>query len=94
MLAGLADFVVTFVLVLGMMAYYGQAPAWAILALPAFVAFAVLAALSVGLWLSATTVRYRDFRYTLPFLTQFWLFATPVAYSDRSFRLLIGRSMV
>jgi lipopolysaccharide transport system permease protein len=81
-LAGLADFLVTFVLLLGMMAYYGQVPTWAILALPAFVAFAVVAALSVGLWLSALTVRYRDFRYTLPFLTQFWLFATPVAYSS------------
>src|SRR5262249_48809251 len=84
-LAGLADFLVTFVLLLGLMAWYiargkVQPPSWPILALPLFVLLAVATALAVGLWLSALTVKYRDFRYTLPFLTQFWLFVTPVAY--------------
>jgi lipopolysaccharide transport system permease protein len=53
-----------------------------LLALPLFVLLAVSAALSVGIWLSALNVRYRDVRYTVPFLTQFWLFASPVAYSS------------
>ena len=48
--------------------------------MPLFVLFAVLTALAVGLWLSRLNVQYRDVRYTIPFLTQFWMFATPVAY--------------
>jgi lipopolysaccharide transport system permease protein len=84
-LSGLVDFVVTFVLVLGLMAWYwwkGQPVTltWAVLAVPLFVLFALAAALAVGLWLSALNVLYRDVRYTIPFLTQLWLFATPVAY--------------
>jgi len=79
-LAGLVDFAIAFVLLLGMMAYYGIHPTAAILVLPVFIVFAVAAALSVGLWLSALNVQFRDVRYTIPFLTQFWLFATPVAY--------------
>lgn len=79
-LAGLVDFAVAFVLVLLGMAVLGVSPTWAVLAVPVFAGFAVLAALAVGLWLSALNVQYRDVRYTIPFLTQFWLFATPVAY--------------
>lgn len=79
-LAGLVDFAIAFVVLLGMMAYYGIHPTAAILVLPAFIVFAVAAALSVGLWLSALNVQFRDVRYTIPFLTQFWMFATPVAY--------------
>ncbi len=79
-LAGLVDFVIAFVVLLGMMAYYGIHPTLAILVLPVFIVFAVAAALSVGLWLSALNVQFRDVRYTIPFLTQFWMFATPVAY--------------
>src|SRR5438132_6478425 len=63
-----------------MMAFYGITPTWAILTLPAFILLAVMTALAVGLWLSALNVQYRDVRYTLNFLIQFWLFATPVAY--------------
>src|SRR2546429_8803476 len=63
-----------------MMAYYGVVPGAAVLALPLFVLFAVVAALAAGLWLSALNVEYRDVRYTLGFLVQIWLFATPVAY--------------
>ncbi len=81
-LAGLVDFVVTFVLLLIMMACYGVWPGWAVVALPFFVLLALASALAVGLWLSALNVKYRDFRYTIPFLTQFWLFLTPIAYSS------------
>ena len=79
-LAGVVDFAISFVVLLGLMAYYGIRPTGAVLVLPLFVIFAVAAALSVGLWLSALNVQFRDVRYTIPFLTQFWMFATPVAY--------------
>jgi homopolymeric O-antigen transport system permease protein len=79
-LAGLADFAIAFVVLLGLMFYYGIAPTAAALTLPLFVLLAIATALAVGLWLSALNVQYRDVRYTIPFLTQFWLFATPVAY--------------
>jgi lipopolysaccharide transport system permease protein len=81
-LAGLVDFGIAMILVIGMMAYYGVWPNWAIFTLPLFVLFAIATALAVGLWLSALNVQYRDVRYTVPFITQFWLFASPVAYSS------------
>jgi lipopolysaccharide transport system permease protein len=80
-LAGLVDFVIAFTLVIGMMVWYGVRPTWAILALPFFVIFTIVTALAVGLWLSALNVQYRDVRYTLTFIVQFWLIASPVAYS-------------
>ncbi len=79
-LGGLLDFIIAFVILLLMMIYYGIVPNWAVLTLPGFIVLAVLTALGVGLWLSALNVKYRDVRYTLNFLIQFWLFATPVAY--------------
>ncbi len=79
-LAGLVDFAIAFVVLLAMMLYYGIAPTAAAALLPLFLLFAVATALSAGLWLSALNVKYRDVRYTIPFLTQFWMFATPVAY--------------
>jgi lipopolysaccharide transport system permease protein len=79
-LAGLVDFGISFVVLLGMMFYYGIVPTAAVLTLPLFLLFAIATALAVGLWLSALNVQYRDVRYTIPFLTQFWLFATPIAY--------------
>ena len=79
-LGGLVDFLIAFVVLLGMMAYYGIYPGSAIITLPFFVLLAVMTALGTGLWLSALNVQYRDVRYTITFLTQFWLFATPVAY--------------
>ncbi len=79
-LAGLVDFAIAFALLLALMGYYGCAPSRAIIALPFFLLLAVGAAVAVGLGLSALNVRYRDVRYTLPFLTQVWLFATPIAY--------------
>jgi lipopolysaccharide transport system permease protein len=79
---GLADFLCTFIVLCVMLAYYGIVPGWAVLTLPIWVMLALASALSVGFWFSALNVRYRDIRYTLPFLTQIWLFATPVAYSS------------
>jgi lipopolysaccharide transport system permease protein len=79
-LGGLVDFVIAFVLLLLMIVYYGIVPTWAIVTVPGFIVLAVLTALGVGLWLSALNVQYRDVRYTIGFLIQFWLFATPVAY--------------
>jgi homopolymeric O-antigen transport system permease protein len=79
-LGGLVDFAIAFLILLGMMLLYGIVPGWQIVALPGLVLLAVMTALSVGLWLSALNVQYRDVRYTINFLVQFWLFATPVAY--------------
>jgi lipopolysaccharide transport system permease protein len=79
-LAGLVDFLVAFVVLIGMMLYYGTTPTAAVWTLPLFLLLAVGTALGVGLWLSALNVQYRDVRYVIPFLTQFWLFATPIAY--------------
>ena len=81
-LAGLVDFALALVVGIGLMAWYGIALGPSIVAVPLFVALAVLTALAVGLWLSALNVEYRDVRYTLGFLVQIWLFATPVAYSS------------
>jgi lipopolysaccharide transport system permease protein len=78
---GLLDCVITFVMLLALMAWYGVTPGLAVLTVPIWMLLAVLTALSVGLWLAALNVRYRDIRYTLPLLTQGWLLATPVAYS-------------
>ncbi|HEX8149726.1 MAG TPA: ABC transporter permease [Pyrinomonadaceae bacterium] len=79
-LGGLADFAIAFAILLAMMAYYGITPTVMVITLPLFLLLAVMTALGVGLWLSALNVQYRDVRYTIGFLTQFWLFATPVAY--------------
>jgi lipopolysaccharide transport system permease protein len=81
-LSGLVDFVIAFTLVVGMMVWYGVRPTWAVLTLPFFVIFTMATALGVGLWLSALNVQYRDVRYTLTFIVQFWLIASPVAYSS------------
>jgi lipopolysaccharide transport system permease protein len=79
-LVGLVDFAISFIILLGMMIYYRLFPTAAAFALPLFLALALVTALAVGLWLSALNVQYRDVRYTIPFLTQFWLFITPIAY--------------
>jgi lipopolysaccharide transport system permease protein len=81
-LAGLVDFAIAFVILIGLMFYYGVTPAWNVLwTLPLFLLLSIVTALGVALWLSAINVQYRDVNYALPFLTQFWLFITPVAYS-------------
>jgi lipopolysaccharide transport system permease protein len=79
-LAGLTDLLPAFVVLLGMMLYYGVYPGAEIFWLPAFVLLALLTALAVGIGLAALNVRFRDVRHTVPFLVQCWLFATPIAY--------------
>ncbi len=78
--SGLLDFGIAFVVFLGMMVYYRITPGPAVLLLPCFLLLAVFTALGVGLWLSALNAIYRDARYAVPFLVQFWMFASPVAY--------------
>lgn len=79
-LAGVVDFAIAFVMLLVMMFFYGIVPGWQLLAVPGLLVLTVMTSLGVGLWLSALNVQYRDVRYTISFLVQFWLFATPVAY--------------
>ncbi len=79
--AGLLDLFISFFVLILMMLFYGITPTAAVLTLPLFILLAAATAFSVGLWLSAINVQYRDVRYTIPFIIQFWLFATPVAYS-------------
>jgi lipopolysaccharide transport system permease protein len=79
-LAGVVDFVLAFAVLLAMMFYYGLVPTANVLWLPLFLLLALVTSLGVGLWLSAMNVQFRDVRYIVPFLTQAWLFATPIAY--------------
>ncbi len=79
-LAGVIDFLLAFVVLLGMMVYYGLAPTVHILWLPLLLLLALVTSLGASLWLSAMNVQFRDVRYAVPFLTQAWLFVTPIAY--------------
>jgi len=81
-LAGLVDFGFAFVVLIAMLLFFGIVPPVAVLTLPFFILLALALALAVGVWLSALNVQYRDVRYVIPFLNQFWLFATPIAYSS------------
>jgi lipopolysaccharide transport system permease protein len=81
-LSGGVDFVLAFIVLLGMMLFYGIVPGWRIVLLPIFLLLAVVTSLGVGLWLSAMNVQFRDVRHVVPFITQFWMFATPIAYSS------------
>jgi len=93
-IAGLVDLGIALVVLVGMLLFYGVAPRPAVVTLPLFILLAAATALAVGLWLSALNVQYRDVRYTLQFLIQFWLFATPVAYPSslvpQRWRILYG----
>jgi lipopolysaccharide transport system permease protein len=81
--AGMVDFAIAFVILIALMFYYQVTPTWNLLwTLPFFLLLALITATGVALWLSAVNVKYRDVNQALPFLTQFWLFATPVAYSS------------
>lgn len=79
-IAGLVDFAIAFVVLIGLAAFYGFAPTAAVWALPLFVLLAMTTALAVSLWLSALNVQYRDVRLLVPVLTQLWFFATPIIY--------------
>ena len=93
-LPGLLDFAISFVVLIGMMIFYQVPLTPRILALPLLLILALASALAVGVWLSALNVQYRDVRYVVPFLTLFWQYATPVAYSSTlipaKWRLLYG----
>lgn len=76
------DFLITLVLMAGMMAWYRFAPDWRLIALPLFIALSVACALGVGLWLSALMVEYRDVRHIVPFIVQFGMYVSPVGFSS------------
>jgi lipopolysaccharide transport system permease protein len=78
--SGVADFLIALGVLLGMMIWYGILPGLNAIWLPFFVLLTLVTSLGVGLWLSALNVEYRDVKYVVPFLTQFWMFATPIAY--------------
>ena len=90
----MVDFLFAFALLIGMMLVYGVVPKVTILLLPVFLALVVLTSFAVGVWLAALTAEYRDIRYTVPFLIQFWMFATPIAYPSNlvpeKWRILYG----
>jgi lipopolysaccharide transport system permease protein len=79
-LGPLIDFAMAFIVLLSMMAWFSIAPTWGVIALPLFMLLALLTALAVCLFLSALNVRYRDVGHTIPFLVQFWMYTSPVAY--------------
>jgi lipopolysaccharide transport system permease protein len=85
-LSGVVDFALSFLVLLVLMAWYGIAPTWNMVWLPAFILLSITTSLGVGLWISALNVQFRDFRYIVPFLVQFWMFATPIAYSSSLLR--------
>ena len=78
--AGLVDLAIAFVVLIGLMIYYGVALTWGILLVPVIILFTTLLALGVGMWVSALNVKYRDVRFALPFLIQLWMFLSPIIY--------------
>jgi lipopolysaccharide transport system permease protein len=93
-ISGGMDFVLSFVVLLGMMLFYGTVPTAAVVWLPLLLLLALVTSLGVGLWLTAMNVQFRDVRYAVPFLVQAWMFATPIAYPssllDEPWRTLYG----
>ena len=93
-LAGIVDFLISLTILFGMLVYYGMWPTWNVFWLPALALLGLVTSLGVGFWLSALNVQFRDVQYTLPFLTQLWLFATPIAYPSSmvpaEWRWLVG----
>ena len=79
-LAGLVDLLNSLLVMGGLMAWYGAVPGRSLALLPVLILLTTITALGVGMWLAAMQVKYRDIRYVIPFLTQFWMFATPVIY--------------
>lgn len=92
--AGLLDFLLAFLVLIGMMIFYSVPISLRILALPCFVLMTIACSMGVSFWLSSLNVQFRDVRYIIPFLTQLWLFATPIAYSSNlledRWRILYG----
>jgi lipopolysaccharide transport system permease protein len=76
------DFMISGIILLGLMAWYDFVPSWRIITLPLFIAIAFAAAMGAGLWLASLNVKYRDFRYIVPFIVQFGLYVSPVGFSS------------
>lgn len=89
-MVSLADFFLSFLILGGLMAWFQYWPTWRLLTLPVFVALAVFAAMGPGLLITALTVRYRDFRFLIPFIVQFGMFISPVGYSSQFVREKLG----
>ena len=93
-LSGVIDFILAFFVLLGMMVFYGIFPTRNVIWLPMLLLLAFVTSLGVGLWFSAMNVQFRDVRYAVPFLVNFWMFATPIAYPssllDEPWRTLYG----
>lgn len=81
-IVGLVDFLISFVILVLLMLWYGFAPDWQVLALPLFILLALATALGTGIWMAALNVKYRDFRYIVPFMVQFGLYISPVGFSS------------
>ncbi len=81
-IVNLVDFIISFVILAGIMAWYRFVPDWRILSLPLFLGTAFLASFGLGLWLATLNVKYRDFRYVVPFIVQFGLYISPVGFSS------------
>jgi lipopolysaccharide transport system permease protein len=79
-LAGVIDFILAFMMLIGMMVYFGFVPTINVIWLPLLLLLALITSLGASLWLSALNVEFRDVRFIMPFVTQFWLFSTPIAY--------------
>ncbi len=77
------DFLISFIILIGMMVYYQFAAGWHMLLLPFFIILALLASMGPGLWITALNVKYRDFRYIIPFIVQFGLYVSPVGFSSK-----------
>jgi lipopolysaccharide transport system permease protein len=80
--SGLIDFLIAFVILVAMMIYYKVVPTANLWTLPLYMLLAMVTALGIGLWLAALNVHYRDVKYIIPFMTQFWMLATPIAYQS------------
>lgn len=83
LVTALIDFLISLVILIGMMVYYQFTPGWNILLLTCFIILALLASLGPGLWITALNVKYRDFRYIIPFVVQFGLYVSPVGFSSK-----------
>lgn len=81
-ITNLIDFLILFVILAGLMLWYQWWPSWRLLTLPLWVAVAFAVSMGTGLWLASLNVKYRDFRYVVPFLVQFGLFVSPVGFSS------------
>jgi lipopolysaccharide transport system permease protein len=76
------DFLISAAILMGLMVWYGFLPTWRMIALPLLILIAITAAMGAGLWISALNVKYRDFRYVVPFIVQFGLYISPVGFSS------------